>query len=602
MAADQMTGDGGADHPNRSRITDQVAAEPAAQSTPHFSRIWIRRLSVLACGVCLISALFVAPQWPQHVPRTLGEWRQPAPLHDFFQRIAVEESLQALLFFGLGCSLATSGRTLRGGRGGCILLCAASGLIGLVLLARGSDEWLWWHAVSASAFCFAGLWFGWGVRDGFIGIRRLALQWSLGVMALGVAVALLAASLLDANPSPFDAPRITSAEKRRIVSLVRLSPEERRGRTLTRRVRMNEHDLDVLVSWGLAARSQNGVKVDFDLTDETLQVELSKPVAVPLLGARHLNFHAEGRLRIIDGQTEFQLAGLRCGHCALPSFLVRQISDDIAELIRHDAELTRAANSLVSVRVKSGVLEIIGTERNLKSLPMLLSGSSERPELVRATREHVRHLLDMAERLPRGDERFRGLVRAAFQQARQRSAAGDAALENRAAIYALGMIFGHPDVERLVGRVMDEPTFWRAFVQLDGPTMHGRTDWVRHFCISAALTLASSETMSDAVGLLKEELDADDGGSGFSFGDLLADRAGTLFALAATRDAAAARIMQERLSGEFSLEELMPPAADLPEGLTDGELQTRFDGVGGRRFRLIERECQRRLANCSALR
>jgi len=38
------------------------------------------------------------------------------------------------------------------------------------------------------------------------------------------------------------------------------------------------------------------------------------------------------------------------------------------------------------------------------------------------------------------------------------------------------------------------------------------------------------------------------GGSGFSFGDLLADRAGTTFALPATRNGAAGRALQARLA------------------------------------------------------
>ncbi|MHC4581849.1 MAG: hypothetical protein ACYS14_10355, partial [Planctomycetota bacterium] len=98
------------------------------------------------------------------------------------------------------------------------------------------------------------------------------------------------------------------------------------------------------------------------------------------------------------------------------------------------------------------------------------------------------------------------------------------------------------------------------------------------------------------------ELDAGRGGSGFSFADLLADRAGTTFALRATRDAASAFAMQDRLARGFRIEEFFPPAADLPEGIPDAELQWRYGGVGGRAYNQLIDEIERRIAACAAYR
>jgi hypothetical protein len=131
--------------------------------------------------------------------------------------------------------------------------------------------------------------------------------------------------------------------------------------------------------------------------------------------------------------------------------------------------------------------------------------------------------------------------------------------------------------------------------------VRGRGDWARHFAVSGALTVLSAVAPSDAVGLLKEELDAD-GGSGFSFGDLLADRAGTTFADVATRDDASALRVQQRLAGGFRVDDFFPPAADLPEGIADAELQSRYGGVGGPLYRQQTAEIERRLATCAAYR
>jgi hypothetical protein len=49
--------------------------------------------------------------------------------------------------------------------------------------------------------------------------------------------------------------------------------------------------------------------------------------------------------------------------------------------------------------------------------------------------------------------------------------------------------------------------------------------------VSAALALVSHESLSDEAGLFKEEIDAAEGGSGFTFCDLLADCARSPLAL-----------------------------------------------------------------------
>jgi hypothetical protein len=111
-----------------------------------------------------------------------------------------------------------------------------------------------------------------------------------------------------------------------------------------------------------------------------------------------------------------------------------------------------------------------------------------------------------------------------------------------------------------------------------------------------------SDGASDAAGLLKEELDADRGGSGFSFGDLLADRAGTTFAVRATRDNVSARIIQERIARGFRVDEFFPQAADLPEGIPDAELQSHYGGVGGQAYNRLIDEIEQRIAACAAYR
>jgi len=232
----------------------------------------------------------------------------------------------------------------------------------------------------------------------------------------------------------------------------------------------------------------------------------------------------------------------------------------------------------------------------------LFGPASASEEVLASTRAQVNHLLAFVSRLPDRRPTFGMCFETVFALARARSVGGDPVTENRAGIFALGMLLGHHRVEEFLGPVLggrENPAAQRALRRV---TLRGRSDWTKHFCVSAAIAIFSDEVVSDAAGLLKEELDADIGGSGFSFADLLADRAGTTFAMWATRDEAAARAMQDRLARGFRVEEFFPPAADLPEGIPDAELQSHYGGVGGKRYRRLIEEIERRIAACAAYR
>ncbi|SIO16642.1 hypothetical protein SAMN05444166_2789 [Singulisphaera sp. GP187] len=137
---------------------------------------------------------------------------------------------------------------------------------------------------------------------------------------------------------------------------------------------------------------------------------------------------------------------------------------------------------------------------------------------------------------------------------------------------------------------------------LTGITLRGRGDWTKHFFVSAAIALIACEGTSGKIGLLKEALDAEDGGTGFSFSDLAANRAGILLARASPYNLDSARAMQARPAVEFPIDAVFPEAADLPENLTAAELQSQYGGINGVEYARVLAEIERRLSECVALR
>jgi hypothetical protein len=227
--------------------------------------------------------------------------------------------------------------------------------------------------------------------------------------------------------------------------------------------------------------------------------------------------------------------------------------------------------------------------------PGLAQGPRYRTEAL------LRRLVGARSTLPAGDARFGRLVQLAFA-APPDSKSVDPVEHNSTALIALGIVMGHERLARYEGLDPDGDLVREAIELREGTTLGGRADWPRHYFVSAALTVVESPFLSDMGGLLKEELDALGKGTGFSFADLAADRAGTRFAQAATASTSAALAMQERLRAEFATADYFPPVADLAENLTVEQFRRDYDGVGSARYRAMLAEIDARLNGCAALR
>jgi len=233
------------------------------------------------------------------------------------------------------------------------------------------------------------------------------------------------------------------------------------------------------------------------------------------------------------------------------------------------------------------------------ALWVLLGGTTT--ELSRATEVQLRRLVTAGAAIPPGEARFGALLQAAFAPVAGEAIEGSAVQHNRAAILALGLSLGDERLARFVGLNSNSQLLLAGALLRQGTTLRGRDDWSRHFCLSAALAVLEHPLVSDAGGLMKEQLDALTGGSGFSFGDLAADRAGVRFAAAATHSEAAARAMRAMLQKGVAVDSIFPPAADLPENLTTEQFRREYGSVGSRRYRQKVSEIEARLNNCAAL-
>lgn len=166
-----------------------------------------------------------------------------------------------------------------------------------------------------------------------------------------------------------------------------------------------------------------------------------------------------------------------------------------------------------------------------------------------------------------------------FALAAARSDTGDPLQENLSLLGMLGAWAERGRTARLLGLDVGGLPPFRA-------RLRGREDLARHFLISAMLAAHGGGSLANAAGVYKELSDAD-GGSGFSFVDLLADRAGTRFGLAATTSAEAARRFQTQVAAGIVETDLLPAMPALTEGLDLASFRRRYQGVDSPRYREV---------------
>jgi hypothetical protein len=365
-----------------------------------------------------------------------------------------------------------------------------------------------------------------------------------------------------------------------------------------RTLRLTARELDQLAAWagavGVKARATVGLRPG----------GASATVSVPVpRTARWLNVRASALGGIENGRLSASEPRLQVGSLTVPAVLLDALAPLAVAGLRGDRDLRRVLPAVdrLSLGPDEAALTYKRVDMPRGLIARLVWGEEAGEAMREAVDAQVARLLEALPATAKGDARFGRALETAFGLARERSAQGSAVEENRAAILALGVVLGHSRLARATGEKLDDRRTGRAESLRRGATLRGRDDWSRHFTVSGALTVLSAVAPADAAGRLKEEMDAD-GGSGFSFGDLLADRAGTTFADVATRDEASAAAMQARLAAGFRIDDFFPAADGLPEGIPDAELQSRYGGVGGPLYRRHVEDIERRLAACAAYR
>ena len=352
-----------------------------------------------------------------------------------------------------------------------------------------------------------------------------------------------------------------------------------------RTVAISEQELDLMLNYAASHFGRGGARAE--LGPGTVWLQASAEIPRSPFG-RYVNVDAA--LRETEALPRFD--HLQIGRLRVPAtvadYLLREVLQRMAATDRGEL----AADILKGVSVADGRLTVT----------YVWSGEIE--ERVRAVlvspadqaRLRVYHdrLVETVARAP-DKVSLAALMPPLFKTVLERRG-DDVASENRAAILTLAFYVNGTGLAAIAPAAAQWPQPQRRTV-----TLAGRDDFPKHFLISAVIAAEAGSPLADAVGLYKE-VDDSRGGSGFSFNDIAADRAGTRFGEIASGSPERARRLSQALASGVKESDFMPDVAGLPEFLPEAEFKRRYGGIGGRGYNKMMATIEARVASRPLLR
>ena len=377
-----------------------------------------------------------------------------------------------------------------------------------------------------------------------------------------VAVALLALALQN-RPLVSETAQLTPDDIARAKRVLQANDPRKAGRSGARTIAIDEEDLALAVNYLAGQVGAGAARVVLRSGVATLQASLEAP---PNPLGRYVNIDATFR----ETESVPRLDRLKVGRLPLPGFVADYLQrETLRHLTATDAE-DLAAQIVQSARIDERLLTV--TYRWSDETAALARSALVAPEDQQRLRAYQDRLADTVSAAPRSLD-LATLMSPLFGLALERGARGDQPRENRAAIVVLALyVIGQP-----LERILPAAAGWRKPARRS-VTLAGRDDFAKHFLVSAALAAEAGNPLADAIGVYKEVEDSR-GGSGFSFNDIGANRAGARFGEVASQSAPRARQLARAIAAGAAERDFMPDVSDLPEFMPEAEFRRRFGGL-----------------------
>lgn len=358
----------------------------------------------------------------------------------------------------------------------------------------------------------------------------------------------------------------------------------------------NQHSADQVVSLSLSERDLN-IACAYLLNLYTDSQSLVK------LSTNYLSFQLRFTLpnnlfgRYLDIQFQLyippyqapKIKNLQLGQMTIADAYAGFLIDKAIQHTRLNQYLNLLRQNLKEIHLTSGQLRI------KYQLPIQASAKIQSlltPNIDERALNQYQETLDKT--LLKHDAKWRlslsEILQPLFQLAQQRSTAANAIEENQVVIFIANRYVNNYPRSGNKNKQRKTIPYYPA-------SLYKRTDMAQHFMWSASLSASGSSYLAHLIGVEKELNDAKHG-SGFSFIDLAADRAGVTFGEYATANPTQALKIQKKMAHITNYRAFMPEIRDLPENLNVQAFQIQYKSTYSSKYQSVLQEIDQRISAC----
>ena len=410
-------------------------------------------------------------------------------------------------------------------------------------------------------------------------IRIVLRTLAAAVSALLACAVVVAALAFEGTPRVRIQDQVSVADVQRARAVLARHDPRRGNGIRVRTVTLTAQDVTVLLQYARArwpSAAATKVRVRRGAMDVQASLELT---GIPF--RRWLNVDAT----LTEGPELPRIARLTAGRVPVPAFAANAVAGWLLHRAQPGTPLAVARETVKRVRfVRDTVfVEDVWARDAGAHIGTMLVPEADVQRIEAYNAELAKRVVTVAgaSDLPLAD-----VLRPMLRLVADRSVHGDAASEHRAMLATLALYVTRISLDRWIAPAAAWPRPARRRV-----TLNGRDDLAKHFLVSAVVASQSGSALADAVGVTKE-LDDSHGGTGFSFADIAADRAGRRYGQLATSNP---QKLQSVVAQRLEERDLMPLVTDLPESMTASAFAARFGEVGAPRYEAMLRTIDARL-------
>ncbi|MFA5905226.1 MAG: hypothetical protein WC836_14930 [Desulfobacula sp.] len=429
------------------------------------------------------------------------------------------------------------------------------------------------------------------------GIKLIVVLLILGLILFPV---ILFFFLMDDTPLISEHERLSMDNVQKVKDIISSIKPDNMNKKQIRAMALSENDLNTLLNYGV----QHGLgyerlftKIELPEKKAHAWVTLELPVNP---AGKYLNVF----ISLKNNGAYLDVDHLKAGKLTIPGILINpaiRVGNHLLLYSELYKGLNRHVQAVKKITITKGYLNIV-----YEWDPSVFGLMHENGKKFLLSKEHQEKLVQYYNQLVQTLGPYRNkkvsltvVLRPMFVfSAQQSKISNHPVLENTALFQVLSLYSikrGLKDLvhEDLMKRM--EPFTAASF------TLYGRTDLPKHFLISAGLTVSAGSKLSNFIGLAKE-VDDSDKGSGFSFADLAADKAGVRMGELAAGSPEKAVWLQHKMSEIEQETDFIPLIDDLPEGIRKLEFKKRYNDLDSKSYAMVNDEIDKRIGDCTVYR